>query len=387
MGNVAGNDTIGGIGGGMDAALGNITLKGCTINADTATTGGGLNLYSCDLDMQDVSLVRNLAVGSGGALLYTADSIVFGRPFAVHIERCQFDSNGALNQSAGLRIVQSSEDTNQVSVSIDQCNFRENQSRTNTGLRIIGLFRNIALTRTSFIGNHATNQAAAAGIVSGWGTVANCLFAGNTAGSDSLQFTGAGLSLTQQSRVDVVNCTFADNRAAGATALSIRTGALVWLTNCILWGNQGLPINLTAASSTTGCHLWVNHSLVELGEDSVTIPDTLSTLHWGVGNSDADPQFEDPGSGDYHLKTASPCIGAGVDTIFMHHLPFQNEKFLDGFGPQDAIQAESDAFDSVNIISDRYYRDTYASLPWHLDFHKITWLNIQVHFNFPSGSL
>jgi predicted outer membrane repeat protein len=315
IGNVAGNDTIGGVGGGMDVAWGEISLSGCTISAGTATTGAGLNLYNCDVHLQDVSVVRNLALGDGGALLYTADSTVFGRPFAVHIERCQFDSNGAVNQTAGVRIVQSTADTNQVSVSIDQCKFRENQSRATTGLRIIGLFRDIALTNTSFVGNRSTNQSAAAGIVNGWGTVANCLFARNVAGSDSLPVTGAGLSLTQDSRVDVINCTFSDNRSAGATALSIRTGALVWLTNCILWGNQGLPINMTTASSPTGCHLWVNYSLVEMGEDSVNIPDTLSTLHWGVGNIDEDPQFEDPGSVNYHLKTASPCIGAGIDTV------------------------------------------------------------------------
>ena len=314
-GNVAGNDTIGGVGGGVDAAWGNITLAGCTISADTSTTGAGLHLYNCDLDMQDVELTRNLALGDGGALFYTADSTFPGQPFTVRIERSLFDSNAAVNQTAGARIVQSAEDANQVAVTIDRCAFRGNQSRAATGLRIIGLFRDIALTNTSFVGNSSSNQAAAAGIANGWGTVANCLFSRNTAGSDTVPVSGAGLSVTQNSRVDVVHCTFADNTAAGATALSIRAGALVWLTNCILWGNQGLPISLVTGGSMTGCHLWVNHSLVEQGADSVNISDSLSILHWGVGNLDKNPKFKDSAAGDYHLVAVSPCIGGGIDTI------------------------------------------------------------------------
>lgn len=315
IGNVAGNDTIAGLGGGLDAAWSDITLAQCTVSGDTATTGAGMNLNNCDLYILEVLFDHNVARADGGALYYVADSTLSGLPFAVRIQDSQFEANSAANQSAGPRIVQSSTDSNQVTVTIDGCAFMENRSRSTTSLRLVGAFRNVSLINSVFLRNSSSMQASGAGFTGGWGTVANCLFAGNTAGSDSMNASGTGLSVIQDARVNVVNCTFADNEANAATALSMRTGGQAWLTNCIIWGNTGLPISLVTASWPTGCHLWVNHSLVEHGAGSINISDSLSNLHWGVGNLDEDPQFADSASGDYHLTAMSHCINAGIDSI------------------------------------------------------------------------
>ena len=315
VGNVAGNDTLGGNGGGMEAIFSDVALAGGSISSNTASSGGGLNIYNCDLDIQDGLFERNRARFQGGALLYSEDTTYFGRPYQVSIEHSTFDANTSANQTGGAHLVQSSVDSSQVALTIDRCIFRENEALSTTALRIIGLFRNVRVTNSVIVGNRSGRQAAGVGMVGAWGIVANCLFARNVAGSDTVNASGSGLSATQHARVDMVNCTFAHNDASAATSLSMRTGAWVWLTNSVMWGNTGPPISLVTGGSPEGCHLWVNHSLIEHGADSVRIPDSLSILHWGVRNIDANPLFADSASEDYHLSASSPCIGAGVDSI------------------------------------------------------------------------
>jgi predicted outer membrane repeat protein len=315
VGNVAGNDTIGGIGGGVDASWSDLTVAGCTISADTANTGAGLNIYNCDLDLQDALLEWNFARENCAALNVIVDSTLPSGPLECRIERTRFEANEAVNLTGGARIQQSNEDSNQVAVTIDGCVFVGNRANANAALRVYGEMRGLVLTNSLFLDNTSTRQSAGAGVTSGRGIVSNCLFAWNTAGSDTLPVSSAALSVIQGAQVEVVNCTFTQNDAASASALGMRAGALVWLTNCIMAENTGLPISLVSASSATGCELWVNYSLVEQGADSVTLVDSLCLLHWGAGNIDEDPLFENSGIGDFRLNAASPCIGAGIDSI------------------------------------------------------------------------
>jgi hypothetical protein len=122
----------------------------------------------------------------------------------------------------------------------------------------------------------------------------NVVFDGNTAavaGGGMYYWGGATAS---NSPLTLTNVTFSGNSGGyGGSALDVRDGSST-LTNCILWGNHGIPIDSVSSSSMT-----VADSIVEGG--------------WaGEGNLDADPRFVDAGNGDFHLQAASPAIDAGT---------------------------------------------------------------------------
>ena len=56
--------------------------------------------------------------------------------------------------------------------------------------------------------------------------------------------------------------------------------------------------------------LTVSYSDVEGGEAGVFVQSGF-ILNWGAGNIDRDPQFVEPGSGDYRLAAGSSCIDVG----------------------------------------------------------------------------
>ena len=93
-------------------------------------------------------------------------------------------------------------------------------------------------------------------------------------------------------------------------------GLLSWkdsisISNCIFWGNTG--INGSQISIAGGWILtsaYINYCDIQYGQDSI-YSDSFSTLYWGPGNIDIDPQFETGPLGDYHLSLSSPCIDAG----------------------------------------------------------------------------
>jgi len=104
------------------------------------------------------------------------------------------------------------------------------------------------------------------------------------------------------------------------------------LVNCIIW-DCPTPILLTDSPYTgdRGSHATVLHCNIEGGQGSASVSSN-STLTWGAGNMNANPQFADPGTGDFHLKstvgrwneisklwitdsTHSPCIDAGMETL------------------------------------------------------------------------
>jgi hypothetical protein len=85
--------------------------------------------------------------------------------------------------------------------------------------------------------------------------------------------------------------TIADNSAPGVKCTD-QTAALTFSDN-IVWknGNAGQVLSSGASCAWT---------YSDIGPTAVT----------GTGNKNADPQFMDPSSGEYHLMTKSPCVNA-----------------------------------------------------------------------------
>ncbi len=133
------------------------------------------------------------------------------------------------------------------------------------------------------------------------GTFVNCLFIDNVS-----QIEGGAINPGADGDLNFINCTFADNSVVdsdggGAIFTEAPGDGLVYLTNCILWGNEagGNPsqINDDAEEEVT-----VSYSCVE---------GTIE-LSWDGGNNiNDDPLFFDPVNGNYRLDALSPCIDFG----------------------------------------------------------------------------
>ncbi len=92
-------------------------------------------------------------------------------------------------------------------------------------------------------------------------------------------------------------------------------GGYATVINCIIW-NCDSPITLADSSNPDaedqGSHLTLIHSIVEDGEDGISVSGSDSTVTWGEGNLSVDPLFVDPDNGDFRLQAGSPAIDAGT---------------------------------------------------------------------------
>jgi len=108
-------------------------------------------------------------------------------------------------------------------------------------------------------------------------------------------------------------------------------GGTATVINCIIWDCPE-PVTLTDSSNTQiedrGSHITVKYSDIQGGQNGISVSGSHSTITWGQGNINTDPQFVAVNNVDYHLKSragrwdavseswvldniTSPCIDAG----------------------------------------------------------------------------
>jgi hypothetical protein len=87
------------------------------------------------------------------------------------------------------------------------------------------------------------------------------------------------------------------------------------IANSIMRGNQAFEgPEIWIGTYFAPSELAISFSNLQGGSAAVHVePDC--TLHWGSGMIDADPMFEDPGSGDFHIGFDSPCKDVGDNSI------------------------------------------------------------------------
>ena len=153
----------------------------------------------------------------------------------------------------------------------------------------------------------------------------NCLFINNDVISSSGQqsFGGAIRIYIEEAGssglVKIINSTIADNSATATSGDHGRGGGIsldgspiqqLLLFNSIIWDNTA-DEEWSANIMDSGANISATHNIIE----------DLENYSWSgnyPGNSDVNPQFEDPANLDFTLSDYSPAIGAGVASFYVN---------------------------------------------------------------------
>ena len=147
-------------------------------------------------------------------------------------------------------------------------------------------------------------------------TLTNCALTGNV--MEGVYDDGGG-GLYSLGTVSATNCTFSGNSADGYGGGVTNSGPAV-LTGCTLTGNsataQGGGLFNNGALTLTDDIVYGNTGgevQYDGGAAAVAYCDVQGGFT-GTGNINADPLFVNAATGDLHLQTGSPCLGAGTST-------------------------------------------------------------------------
>jgi hypothetical protein len=303
-------------GAGLHADFSNIRIDSTLFSKNTAQWGAAVQVYNTDLAIDSCMFDNNRAEGDhGGAVDFYADSITLGRPYKLYVTQSRFIRNTAETHCGAIRIEQSDKPYSMIDVRLDKSDFQENRANRYASFRISGMISDFIVKNCLFAGNTASQWVAGPGFITNCsGRIDNCIFASNyTSYSDSTK-TMHGASAAFGADVDIFNCTFSDTSGVDGVGFSARRGGKTTLTNSIFRECGNRPISLTTALDM-GVEVFVNFCNVQYGQDSIHVSDSLSVLHWGEGNIDADPLFVSEAGMDYHLQSSSPCIGSGVNCL------------------------------------------------------------------------
>lgn len=233
----------------------------------------------------------------GGGLLVRKSSLV--------ANNCAFVNNRAIT---GNHVGGAMEATLGSQVVLKNCIIRQNQAMVGGGIYIAASGTRVEMTRCVVSGN--TGSIVGGGVymdTGGSASLAGCVINDNIAG-----YGAGGVGVAPFCSADLVHCTITRNGVTndvhnvwdggGGVAISgPLSTAIAHIDNCIIYGNSsnnGDDLHCSAQSE-----VYCNYS--NIGD----IYDFM-TAHAGLIN--ADPLFFDPPSGDFHLRTGSPCIDTGM---------------------------------------------------------------------------
>lgn len=249
------------------------TNNGGSGGAVAASNSASLLITSCefiDNRTSDVHDSTTALSGHGGALYLNGGSATIDRTL-FYMNRTGNGGNtspggsgngGAIHVAAGT-------------LTLDACKFLLNETGQTGGPQGVRG------------GGGAVSLAGSAGA-----TITNCLMVANSAGN------GGAIRETSGAAITVRNSTISDNTAAAGGGVHTSTGGIT-IVNDIIWDNQD--------STGTGLAAQVT---VQSAFASITFS-CLNGVALFNGNTNSDPLFVDPGSGDFHLSANSPAIDTG----------------------------------------------------------------------------
>ena len=168
-----------------------------------------------------------------------------------------------------------------------------------------------------FTENGLATVGSAVFIVSGSPRIEHCLFMGNTA----VEYGGAIMwDYTSYARGEIVNCTFYGNRAYMGAAVTLGRQGRVYMSNCIVWGNEpaGNSLYQPADSGPYKPRLIVTNCVLQSewtkeGHGNVVADPCFALPGYWDQNGTPDHAFDDfLVGGDCHLKSQAGRWDAGV---------------------------------------------------------------------------
>jgi hypothetical protein len=323
---------------------GDIHIKGFTIqNGDTAEMAGGIYAASCVMGIPGRIIIKNniikgnSALTGGGIAAYTDDE-GFGPLYAnemdARIRRKNFMRN--ISRRAGMR----QNDSGDIDI-ID--NIIEN----NVGGGIAAMTNADLVAGSIFIIDNTITGNMGSGVRTGtWGgaiQIKGNMISGNTSLdkgggvyassfnefggghitfvnniiSDNSSVGGGGLYASTDGMFDtgslsLINNTITENLGAdfgGGVLLEYYAGSESNLSNNIIWGNSAPAGGDIFMKIDPEDLYWIE---IHGFNNDYSAFDGIWTA-WG-GNINSNPRFRDPGTGDFHLKSTSPCIDAGINS-------------------------------------------------------------------------
>ncbi len=149
-------------------------------------------------------------------------------------------------------------------------------------------------------------------------------------GNHSAVSIASAIYLTN-SHIDIINCTIANNSANSQGAIYSVGSTINQVTNSIFWGNT--PTNIAFSGGGAVNSVTVSYSDFENGQAGI-VTNSNGTVSWGTGNLSVNPVFVDAATGNFAIKSSSPCINIGTPDTTGLDLPLTdaagNSRIYDG---------------------------------------------------------
>jgi hypothetical protein len=338
------NTAISGTGGLESTDGDDIILRGNTVSYNSGGWGGGLHLGGNGIVLNGNSIISNTATDHGGGLSLEGDIDVVGN--LISFNSGKEGGGGIVVWGGSPTLIGNTIANNQTElygggVQAFWCTptffgntFSENSAGEGGGMQVDVDVEDVTLNYNMFLSNTATTTGG--GLYLGGAAVLN----GNTFSRNSAQ-DGGGV-LFGGSDATLTNNLIFDNQADSGSGMSARHSTLRLLHTTIALNTGGDGIGLSVRNNSTVAMtntILVSHTVgirVEPG-NTATLESTLwgNELDWEVGgtlirSNDrwGDPDFVDPGNGDYHIGGNSAALDAGVDAGVTADIDFHPRPYL-----------------------------------------------------------
>ncbi|MGJ1452847.1 MBG domain-containing protein, partial [Sphingobacterium spiritivorum] len=364
--NTASNISVNGVrvsryfGGGMYNSSSSPTLSSVTLSNNTANYGGGMSNDNSSPTLSSVTLSNNTATNYGGGMYNDRSSPT--------LSNVTLSNNKATNNSGGAMYNDRSSPTlSNVTLS--------NNKATNGG-GILNYMSSPTLSSVTLSNNTATSNGGAMYNLSSSPTISQSKFAGNTATS-----LGGAVYNGNNASVKVSNSSITGNRANLGGAVFKEGGGTDTFLNCTIAGNyannDGGGINTKTANTTTNLINTIvygntktanaNPSDIRNDDNNATINVNYSSYGAVTGSISGSNNkvnvnpisiFTNPisptsantpnTSGDYTLKTGSPAIGAGNNSLYTGNI--NTDKDLAGSPRLTGSNIDMGAYEDQSIV-------------------------------------